>query len=403
LALTDRSHAEALDALEPLGAYRKRFVIDDPDLVYLDGNSLGRLPVATAERLGRTIKEEWGDGLTRSWDHWIDLPTRVGDRIARAVLGAEPGEVVVADSTTVNFYKLAVAALEARPGRRVIVTDVDNFPTDRYVLEGVAAARGASVRWLEADAVAGPHLDDVAPLLRDDVALVAFSHVAYRSGARADMAAITDAAHEAGALVLWDLSHSVGAVSVSLGQSNVDLAVGCTYKYLHGGPGSPAWLFVRKSLQSELQQPIWGWFGQRDQFAMGPAYDAYGDVRAFLSGSPSVLALTAIDEGVALVEEAGITAVAEKGRALTDYAIALYDAWLADLGFLLGTPRESEQRGAHVSIRRADADVLCTALIGVGVVTDFRRPDAVRLGLAPLTTRFVDVWRGMATIRDLAK
>jgi kynureninase len=403
LALTDRSHAAALDAADPLGAYRERFVIVDPSLIYLDGNSLGRLPAATAARLVRTVTEEWGDGLIRSWDQWIDLPTRVGDRIARAVLGAEPGEVVVADSTTVNFYKLAVAALDARPDRRVIITDVDNFPTDRYVLEGMATARGATVRWLEVDTVAGPQLDDVAPLLADDVALVTFSHVAYRSGARADMTAITSAAHEVGALALWDLSHSAGSVPVALGRSNVDLAVGCTYKYLHGGPGSPAWLFVRKSLQSELKQPIWGWFGQRDQFAMGSAYQAQRDLRAFLSGTPSVLALAAIDEGVALVEEAGIAAVADKGRALTDYAIALYNAWLADLGFLLGTPRESEQRGAHISIRRADADVLCTALVGVGVVTDFRRPDAIRLGLAPLTTRFVDVWQGLAKIRDLAK
>jgi len=403
LALTDRSHAAALDAADPLGAYRARFVIDDPGLIYLDGNSLGRLPLTTAARLARTVTEEWGDGLVRSWDQWIDLPTRVGDRIARAVLGAEPGEVVVADSTTVNFYKLVVAALDARPERRVIVTDIDNFPTDRYVLEGVAAARGATVRWVEADPVTGPQLDNVAPLLADDVALVSFSHVAYRSGARADMAAITGVAHDAGALALWDLSHAAGSVPVSLGQSQVDLAVGCTYKYLNGGPGSPAWLFVRNSLQSELKQPIWGWFGQRDQFAMGPAYEAQSDLRAFLSGSPSVLALAAIDEGVALVEEAGVPAVAKKGRALTEYAIALYDAWLADLGFLLGTPRESERRGAHISIRRADADVLCTALIGVGVVGDFRRPDAIRLGFAPLTTRFVDVWQGLATLRDLAK
>jgi len=403
LALTDRSHAEALDALDPLSAYRTRFVIDDPDLIYLDSNSLGRLPVATEARLARTVRQEWGDALVRSWDQWLDLPRRVGDRIARTVLGAEPGEVVVADSTTVNFYKLVIAALDARPDRRVIITDVDNFPTDRYVLEGVAAARGATVRWLEADVVAGPQLVDVVPLLGDDVALVTFSHVAYRSGARADMAAITAAAHEVGALALWDLSHSAGSVPVSLGQSNVDLAIGCTYKYLNGGPGSPAWLFVRRSLQGGLEQPIWGWFGQRDQFTMGPAYQAEGDIRAFLSGTPSVLALAAIDEGVALVEEAGITAVAEKGRALTDYAIALYDTWLADLGFLLGTPRDPERRGAHISIRRADADVLCTALIGVGVVPDFRRPDAIRLGLAPLTTRFVDVWQGLATLRELAK
>jgi kynureninase len=352
--------------------------------------------------VARVVEREWGEGLIRSWNAagWIDAPAKVGDKIAR-LIGARPGEVIVADSTTVNLFKLCSAVLDTREG--AIVTDRGNFPTDRYVLEGVAAARGASVRWLEADAVEGPQLDDVAPLLSDDVALVTFSHVAYRSGARADMAAITGAAHDAGALALWDLSHAAGSVPVSLGQSHVDLAVGCTYKYLHGGPGSPAWLFVRKSLQSEVKQPIWGWFGQRDQFSMGPAYEARRDLRAFLSGTPSVLALAAIDEGVALVEEAGVPALAEKGRALTEYAIALYDSWLADHGFLLGTPRESERRGAHVSIRRADADVLCTALVGVGVVADFRRPDAIRLGLAPLTTRFLDVWQGLATLRDLAK
>lgn len=403
MALTDRAHADELDARDPLAGFRLRFVIDDPELVYLDGNSLGRLPIESALRLDQVVRQEWGNGLVRSWDHWIDLPARVGDRIATTLLGAESGEVVVADSTTVNFYKLVVAALDARPGRSVIVTDVDNFPTDRYVLEGVAATRGATVRWLEADAVNGPQPDDVAGLLGDDVALVTFSHVAYRSGARADMAAITAAAHGVGALTLWDLSHSAGSVSVALGECEVDLAVGCTYKYLNGGPGSPAWLFVRTALQNELAQPIWGWFGQRDQFAMTAAYEAERGIRAFLSGTPSVLALAAIDGGVALLAEAGIEAVATKGRALTEYAIALYDAWLADLGFLLGTPRRSDQRGAHVAIRRADADVLCRALIGVGVVPDFRTPDAIRLGLAPLTTRFVDVWRGVAAIRELAK
>src|SRR5215213_2548215 len=265
-----------LDAADPLASFRGRFMVDDADLIYLDGNSLGRLPRATVERLDRVVRDEWGVELIRGWDHWLDEPERVGDLLATAILGAKPGEVVVSDSTTVNFYKLALAALDARPKRGVVITDRANFPTDRYVLEGLARQRGLTIDWLESDPVEGPLPVDVSAALArhpDDVALVTLSHVNYRSAAIADMAAITALAHDAGALALWDLSHSAGAIEVDLEGCSVDLAVGCSYKYLNGGPGSPAWLYVRSERQAELRNPNQGWFGQSDQIAMGQGYD----------------------------------------------------------------------------------------------------------------------------------
>jgi kynureninase len=402
MAATERAHAEALDADDPLASVRSRFVIDDPALVYLDGNSLGRLPQATADRVQAVVRQEWGGELVRAWDHWIDLPVRVGDRIGTAFLGVEPGQTVVADSTSVNLYRLAVAALDARPGRRAIVTDRANFPTDRYILEGIAATRDLEIRWLSTDPVHGPAPQDVARALDAEVALVSLSHVDYRSGAVADATAITALAHEAGALTLWDLSHAVGAVPIELDAAGVDLAVGCTYKYLNGGPGSPAFLYVRASLQDELRQPIWGWFGQRDQFAMGPRYQPAPGIRAYLVGSPPILGLVAIEAGVDLAAEVGIGAIRTKGMALTELAVELFDAWLAPVGFELGSPRQAARRGSHVSMRRADAARLCAALVMEGIVPDFRAPDGIRIGMSPLTTRFTDVWDGLARLAGLA-
>jgi kynureninase len=394
-----------LDAADPLARFRERFAFPEAGLVYLDGNSLGRLPRATADRIRRVVEEEWGGELIRGWDHWLTEPERIGDRLAAAALGAGPGEVIVCDTTTVNFYKLAAAALENRSGRRVVVTDRANFPTDRYVLEGLARRHGADVDWLDGDPVDGPLAADVEAALvahPGDVALVTLSHVNYRSAAIADMTAITALAHRAGALVLWDLSHSAGALDVDLEGSGADLAVGCTYKYLNGGPGSPAWLYVRGVLQAELRNPIQGWFGRRDQFAMGQGYDPEPGIRAWLTGTPGIPALAAVDEGVALVEEAGIGRIQAKGVALTDYAIALFDARLAPLGFELGSPRDPTRRGAHVAVRRHDARRLTAGLIAAGVVPDFREPDSIRLGLSPLTTSFADVRLGIDRLRDLA-
>ena len=397
-----RSHAEALDAADPLARFREHFVVADPDLVYLDGNSLGRLSHRTRQRLLRVIDGEWGTELIRSWSSgWMDLSTAVGDRIGR-IVGANPGDVVVADSTTVNFYKLAVAALDARPGRSVVVTDVDNFPTDRYVLEGLARARGVTIRWIETDPIEGPQPADIERMLGDDVALVTLSHVGYRSGAIADLAAITALAHDAGALTLWDLSHSVGSVEVALENGRADLAVGCTYKYLNGGPGAPAFLYVRGAIRPEIVQPIWGWIGQRDLFAMGPKYEPEPNMRAFLAGTPNVLGLNAVDEGAAIIEEAGLARLVAKGAALTSYAIELHDELLAPLGFSVGTPRDPRRRGSHVALRHVDAEKLCAALVERGVLPDFRRPDSIRVGLAPLTTRFVDVWQAITVLDELA-
>jgi kynureninase len=394
-----------LDAADPLASFRDRFIVADPSLVYLDGNSLGRLPHAAAERVRRVVADEWGRELIRGWDHWLDEPLRVGELLATTILGARPGEVVVSDSTTVNFYKLALAALAARPGRSVVITDRANFPTDRYVLEGLAGQHGLEIDWLDGDPIEGPQPADIeAALARHpgSVALVTLSHVSYRSAAIADMAAITDLAHAAGALTLWDLSHSAGSIAVNLEAAGADLAVGCTYKYLHGGPGAPAWLYVRERVGGELRNPIQGWFGQRDQFAMGQGYDPEPGIRSWLAGTPGILGLAAADEGIRLVAEAGIPAIRAKGIALTEYAIALVDARLARHGFTMGSPRESSRRGAHVAIRHPRAKELTAALIARGVVPDFREPDSIRFGLAPLTTSFADVAAGVDALEALA-
>ena len=333
----------------------------------------------------------------------MDLPVSVGDRLAAAALGASPGQTVVADSTTVCCYKLACAALDARPGRVEIVTDEDNFPTDRYVLEGIARARGLELRWLTFDPAAGPTADQVAAAIGPRTALVSFSHVSYRSAHIAELREIGALAREAGALTLWDLSHSAGSVPLALDSDGVDLAVGCTYKYLHGGPGAPAYMYVSAALGEQLRQPIWGWLGRVDPFEMAPGYLPAGGVRGFLSGTPPVLGLAAVDEGVRVVAQAGIDAIRAKAIALTEFAIALADERLASLGVSVASPRDSTRRGAHVALAHPRARELCAALIARGVIVDFRRPDVIRFGFAPLTTRFVDVWNGVETLRELLR
>ena len=396
------AEAEALDAADPLAAFRERFVIDDPSVVYLDGNSLGRLPRATGERLASLVRDGWGGGLIRGWDEWLDWPTRIGDRIGTALLGARPGETIVADSTSVNLYRLAAAALDALPDRHTIVIARDDFPTDRYILEGLAEARDLTIRWLECDRLEGPTASDIAAALDGDVALVLLSHVNYRSAAIADMAGITDLAHAAGALTIWDLCHSVGSIPVDLERSGADLAVGCTYKYLNGGPGAPAFLYIRRGLQERLRNPIQGWFGRRDQFAMGQGYEPAPGLRGWLVGTSPILALAAVEEGVELSAEAGIDAIRAKGIALTEYAIRLTDdrprAARLRASAVRARPR---RRGAHISIRHPDARRLCRELIEAGVIPDFREPDSIRLGLAPLYTRFVDVREGIDRLRVL--
>jgi kynureninase len=397
----DRTYAEGLDAADPLAGFRDRFVRDDESLIYLDGNSLGPLPRATAARIADVVAQEWGAGLVRSWSRWIELPLAVGDLLGEHLIGAAPGQAAVCDSTTVNLYKLACAALDARPGRRVIVTDDDNFPTDRYVLEGIAAQRGAELRMIHTDLDQG--LDEGA--LRDAVdehtALVSLSHVAYRSGALADMAALTGIVHEAGALALWDLCHSAGAVPVRLDACGADLAVGCTYKYLNAGPGAPAFLYVRRDLQAGLRQPVWGWFGQRAQFDMGHGYDPVPGIGQFLTGTSQIVGTVAVQEGVRLLGEAGIGPLRAKGVALTSYLIGLADAWLAPHGVAVASPRADERRGSHVTLAHPQAWQISQALIRAGVIGDYRTPDRLRLGPAPAYTQFTDVWDALHVLRQI--
>ena len=386
----DRDATLLLDRLEPLRAFRKRFVIADPELIYVDGNSLGRRPKETAGAL-KALADDWAARLVGGWEDWIAWPARLGDQLGEGLLGAAPGETLVCDSVTVNLYKLARAVLAQRPG--VVVFDAEEFPTDRYVLDalGREVVRSAPT----ADALR-------AACAGREAALVVFSLVHYRSGALADMAAVSAAAHELGALVLWDLSHAAGSVGVELRRAGADLAVGCTYKYLNAGPGAPAFLWVRGELIGQLVSPIAGWFGAADQFEMGPRYGPAAGIERFLAGTPPIVALAAIGPGVALLAEAGMPAVAEKSRALTALAIALHDQWLAELGFALATPRDPWARGAHVALRHPDAWRITRALIErAKVLPDFRKPDVVRLGLPALTTSFEDVYDACDRLRTL--
>ena len=403
--MTDsRTRAAELDAQDPLAAFRDKFARDQHDgreLIYLDGNSLGRLPLATTERIARVVREEWGTGLIGSWDHWMGLPARVGDLLGEHLLGAGPGQVAVSDSTTVNLYKLACAALDARPDRRVIVTDDDNFPTDRYVFQAIAAQRGCELRMIHTDMDSG--LDEAAlrAAVDEDTAVVSLSHVAYRSAALADMARVTDLVHASGAVMLWDLCHSVGSVPVQLDACRADLAVGCTYKYLNAGPGAPAFLYVRRDLQDRLRQPIWGWMGQRNLFEMGPDYDPVPGIERFTTGTPPVVGVVAVQEGARLLAEAGIGRLRDKGIRLTEYLITLADAWLVPLGCSLASPRDPARRGSHVTVHHPRAQQLCRELAARGVITDYRAPDRVRYGPAPIYTRFTDIWDAMSTTRQI--
>jgi len=397
-----RTHAEQLDLADPLARFRDRFVRADDAPIYLDGNSLGPLPLATQARIANVVGSEWGNGLVRSWDRWVELPREVGDLIGEHLTGAAPGQSLVSDSTTVNLFKLVSAALDAQPGRTVLVTDDDNFPTDRYVLEGIAAQRGCELRMIHTDTDDGLAEDTLVAALGPDVALVSLSHVAYRSGALADMARITGLVHEAGALMLWDLCHSVGAVPVRLDESGADLAIGCTYKYVNAGPGAPAFLYVRSDLQPRLLQPIWGWFGQREQFAMGPGYDPVPGIERFATGTPQIVGTVAVEEGTKLLGEAGIDRLRAKGIALTSYLIHLADEWLAPHGFTLASPRADARRGNHVTLHHRDAWRINRALIAAGVIGDYRTPDRLRLGPVPITTRFTDVWDALDRLRQIA-
>jgi len=400
--LNTSTRPSALDAADPLAGHRERFVDPDTDLVYFDGNSLGRPLRVTAERLSRFVTGEWGGRLIRGWDEsWMDLPLTVGDDLGRTVLGAAPGQVIVGDSTTVLLYKAMRAAVAARPGRTEIVIDRDNFPTDRYVAAGVAEECGLTLRWIDVDTSAGVTEQQVVDAVGEQTALVALSHVAYRSAWIADAAAITSRAHDVGALVLWDLSHSGGSVPVELDEWQVDLAVGCSYKYLNGGPGSPAWLYAARQHLETLTQPIQGWLGATDPFLMGPTYAPAAGIRRFQSGTPPIMGLLPLRDMLELIEEVGIDAIREKSVALTAYAVELSDELLSPLGVEIASPRDPARRGGHVTLLHPAMRAVTEQLWRRDVIPDYRDPDGLRIGLSPLSTSFAEVEAGMTAVREV--
>jgi kynureninase len=398
--------ARQLDAADALASFREAFVFPEPDLIYLDGNSLGRLPRAAAERMQAAVELEWGRQLIRGWNQdWYAAPARAGEKIAR-LTGAAPGQVIVCDSTSVNLFKLVLSALTVQPGRDRILSDALNFPSDLYVLQGCIQLLGNAHRLELIPSRDGIGVDEreLCAALDRDTALVALSHASFKSGFLYDAEAITAAAHQAGALALWDLSHSVGAVPIELDRWGVDLAVGCTYKYLNGGPGAPAFLYVRKDLQEQLRSPIWGWFGQRSPFAFGLEYSPAEGMPRWLAGTPPVLSLLAMEAALDLPLRAGPERIRRKSVSLTSYLVYLFDTTLAPLGFTLGSPRDPARRGSHVSLRHPDGYRINRALIEeMQVLPDFREPDHIRLGLAPLYTSFSEVWEGVARIRQVVE
>jgi kynureninase len=394
-AVLSRADLEALDRADPLAGWRARFALPD-GIVYLDGNSLGALPEATAATIEDLVRRQWGRDLITSWTRhgWVDLPRTLGAKIAR-LIGAGPGEVLVADSISVNLVKLVAAALHLRPGRTVVLSEQSNFPTDLYVLQGLRDLLGDRLELRLVDA------GRVAAALDERTALLMLSHVDYRSGRVHDMAGLTAAAHEAGALALWDLAHSAGVMPLALARDRVDLAVGCGYKYLNGGPGAPAFLFVAERWQESARQPVSGWFGHRDPFAFEPLYRPAAGIDRFQAGTPPILSLKALEVGIDLLGEVDLAAVRAKARQLGDWFIRLVEERCADHRLTLASPRDGSERGAQVAFRHAEGYPIMRALIARGVIGDFRAPDLIRFGFAPLYLRFVDLWHAVGILREV--
>ena len=407
MKVTDREYALELDKNDPLAHFKSQFVVSDPEMCYLDGNSLGRLPKATITAINEFMTKEWGPEVVTGWSHWVDEAQPTGDLLGEAALGAAPGQVLVCDTTSVNFYQLCLAAIHARPGRKTIITDAANFPTDRYILDGIAKQFELNLVIIDnEDPAVAQHeritTDVLAPYLNDDVALVTLEVIQYRSGARTDLKSITDQVRAIGALVVWDASHAVGAIELNLDANGVDLCVGCTYKYGNSGPGSPAWLYVSKRVQSELQVPIQGWFAQDAQFEMGPIFERSQTIRGFQIASPSLMGIRCVQTAFSMIKEAGIDVIAHKAAVGTQMMIELYDAWLAPLGVELNTSRDAKERGGHISLVHPDAAQICVALRTISnVIPDYRTPNSIRLAISPLPTSYVEIWDGLARMRDL--
>ncbi|MBM3124165.1 MAG: kynureninase [Chloroflexi bacterium] len=417
---SSREFALRLDSQDELAAYRAEFILQDPQLVYLDGNSLGRLPKAAVERAKRAVEQEWGANLIRAWNKgWWEAPARVGNKIG-GLIGAAEGQTLVTDTVSLNLYKLAAAALTLQQHKTRIITDTFNFPSDLYILQGIVemlVRRPASntenltmvsrpsshheiVRIGAIDNDITPDLAALESAIDDNTALVTLSHVVFKSGYMYDMQHITELAHKRGALVLWDLSHSVGSVPIALDECKADLAIGCTYKYLNGGPGSPAFLYVNKSLQEKLSSPIWGWWGQENPFDFSLDYEPAPGAQRFLVGTQPMISLLTMEAALEPTLQAGMNAIRKKSILMTDYASFLTDVLLAPFGFTLGSPRDFARRGSHISIRHPEGYRINRALIEeMNVIPDFRAPDNLRLGFAPLYTSYMEVREGFDRIR----
>jgi kynureninase len=390
-----REAIEALDNADSLASYREKFVMP-PDTIYLDGNSLGALPVATIERMNCVISKEWGEGLIRSWNtaDCVNAPRRIGAKIAK-LIGATDDEVIVSDSTSVNTFKLVSAALDLDVNRRKILTERGNFPTDHYILQGIGRFLGERVE------VVALERSEIAAAIDEKTLLVVLTHVHYKTGEMFDMRRLTDLAHQHGAYILWDLCHSAGAMPVDLNGCNADLAVGCGYKYLNGGPGAPAYTFVAKRLQSQVTQPLTGWFGHKSPFDFSEDYIAAPGIDQFQVGTPSILGLSALETGIDMFKSVDLTALRQKSLALSNLFIELVEQRCANFGFHLASPRNDDMRGSQVSFRHENGYAIMQALIAEGVIGDFRAPDIVRFGFAPLYLRYIDIWNAVDILNEI--
>jgi kynureninase len=409
-----QAQVQELDRKDPLNKYISEFVKNDPTLCYLDGNSLGRLPKQTIESIKDLLTNEWGKELVNGWTHWIDEAQRVGDLVGEAALGAKNGQVLVTDTTSINFYRACKAAISARPERKTIIIDEANFPTDRYILQGIANELNLKLVTIQNDIrsesgkyngsdelITGSELEKY---LNEDVALVTLSIIQYRSGALNDVKELTKLIHNNGSLVVWDASHAIGVVDLQFDRDDVDLAIGCTYKYGNSGPGAPAWIYINQRLQNELSMPIQGWFAQKDQFVMGSEFEKAEGMRGFQIASPSILGIRCVKTSFEMIKAASLRTISEKAAIGTSLMIEMFDELLAPLGFELTTPRDSNKRGGHISIHHIDAEKIARGLrIDKNVIPDYRVPNCIRLAISPLTNSYEEIWEGFIRIADYVK
>ena len=415
-ALITEQDAINLDNKDPLRAFKSEFYVSDEELCYLDGNSLGRLPKKTIEVTNDFLLKEWGHELVDGWSHWIDQAQPAGDLLARAALGAGPGQTLVCDTTSVNLYQLCSAAIRSLPNRNKVIVDSANFPTDRYIVAGLAEQLGNEVITLDTDGSGGPgaveivseneviSVEALRPYLSEDVALLTLQAINYRSGAKQDIKGINALAKEFGIPVVWDCSHAIGSIELDFEKNGVELAVGCTYKYGNSGPGSPAWLFVAHHMQTKLRVPIQGWFAQEKQFEMGPFFEPADTIRRYQIASPSIIGIRAVEVAFEMIERAGISEIQQKAQTGTKLMVDLYHQWLKPLGFGLGSPEEPSKRGGHIILTHKDAKQIAAALRKLKrVIPDYREPNALRLAISPLATSYQEVFEGFRRLRDLVE